>query len=228
MAYELIQMLAKKKGKLMIPLRFLIVLFISSLPLQALANTPAWAVRTSFEELKLALQSGQGLSASKLVTSGTIAMYEEGRKLALSSEGIDLEATSQTVVLLMFQLRYLSNKKELEKMNGLEVFSWGVANGLVKRDVLAAISLDKVQVEKDEAFATLLKNGSPLPDFLFRFKKQNNQWKLAMNEITKATEIAFKNLREKSGKSKIELAIFIMERTYGKSIPPSILNGPLR
>lgn len=186
------------------------------------------SVRNSFTKLKSALKSGSGEIAAGLVTNETIEIYEQGRKLALSSDGVDFESVLQTKVILIMQLRYLASEAELKKMTGRDVFVWGIAKGLVKMDTLSALELDHVRVEGNEAFATTKKNGQSVPNLMFRFKNQNNRWRLDMLAMMHSLEPAFKEIRTKAGRTKIELAVYLLERTYNSSVPSAILNGPLK
>lgn len=113
-------------------------------------------------------------------------------------------------------------------MDGQDVFEWGVQEGLVKKDVLEAFEINNVQYESDVATATLLKNGRPVNDLVFTFHKEGDGWKLDLANLLPAEDPALDQLRQQTGRKKLELAIFLLERTYGETIPPNILNGPLK
>ena len=113
-------------------------------------------------------------------------------------------------------------------MDGTAVFSWGVEEGLVKKQTLESIELDKVQVEGNKAFSTLLNKGQPVTDLVFDFELNDGVWKLDFERILRSSDRALSGLRKKTGKTKIELALYLIERTYKKGVPPQILNGPLK
>ncbi len=186
------------------------------------------AVQQSFAALKTALRDGDGAGAASRVTPQTVELYERCRKLALDSTGTDFESLSQLEVLLTFQLRWLLAKSELETMDGAKVFAWGVGEGLVKKDTLAAIELDEVQPEGGKAMATLRNQGQPVTDLVFDFELHDNIWKLDFKRILQSSDRAFAALRERAGKTKIELAVYLIEQTYKSEVPPQILNGPLK
>ncbi len=186
------------------------------------------AVEESFKTLKTALREGDGQTAVDHVTTTTVDIYERCRKLALDSSGTDFEAIGQLEVLLAFQLRWLLDKKTLESMNGSEVFVWAVDEGMVDKETLESIELDKLQVEGNKAMATLFNKGQPVTDLVLNFELQENQWKLDLMRVFKAVEPVFDALREETGRTKIELAIYLIERTYNDVVPPQILNGPLK
>jgi len=103
-----------------------------------------------------------------------------------------------------------------------------VKNGLIKKQVLDAIELDNVQVEGKKAFATLRNQGKPVNDLVFEFELHEGTWKLDLKKVLNQAEHAWAELRQKANKSKIELSIFLLERTYKQDIPSQILNGPLK
>lgn len=188
----------------------------------------ASAVYRSFDTLKTAMRLGDGNTAASHVTPETLALYERGRKLALDSSSTDFESVPQVVVMLVFQLRWMLDKQSLEKMDGEGVFSWGVKNGLVSKTTLDAFELDDVQVDGVHAMATLRQNGQLVGDAVLKFRFHEDAWKVDFVQLMMQVERAFDAIREKSGKSKMEVAIYLLERTYRQEIPAQILKGPLR
>ncbi|CAB5081879.1 hypothetical protein D3OALGA1CA_276 [Olavius algarvensis associated proteobacterium Delta 3] len=195
---------------------------------QSTASKGTSDVKASFAILKNALRDGDGNKAAAYVTPKTLDLYERCRKLSLHSTDTDFEAISQLEVLLIFQLRWLLDIKTLKSMDGAAVFSWGVENGLVKKQTLAFIEIDNVQVEGNKAISTLLNRGQSVTDLVFNFELHDEIWKLDFERILRLSDNVFAELRKKAGKTKIELAIYLIERTYKKKVPSQILNGPLK
>jgi hypothetical protein len=186
------------------------------------------AVRQHFAQLKEALESGNGKLSSELVTAETLAMYEKCRMYALDSSTVDFEELLQLEVLLIFQLRYLLERSALEVMSGQDIFVWGVENGLIKKDTLKQLEINTVQIEGEKAFATLLKDKTAVDDAIFLFYSQAGKWKLDFANILSQTEAFFDNLRSETGRSKIDIAVYLLEKTYEEKIPVNILDGPLQ
>lgn len=195
---------------------------------QNTSQTATSAVQESFAVLKGALREGDGKEAVSRVTPATLDLYERCRKLALDSSHTDFESLSQLEVLLTFQLRWLLAKETLESMDGAAVFSWGVKEGLVKKQTLESIEIDNVQVEGHKAIATLINRGQPVTDLVFDFELHDGAWKLDFERVLKSSDRAFSELRKKADKTKIELAVYLIARTYNKEVPPQILKGPLK
>ena len=195
---------------------------------RSVAPRPAHTVEEDYAAFKDALLDSDGAEAVRYVTEETIAFYDRCRKMALDSEGVDFASLGQMEVVLTFQLRYLLNAASLREMDGRSLFAWAVRNGLVKKETLKGIELNGVQHEGETAIATLSKDGQPVNDLVFHFERRDGVWRLDLMRITKLTGEALDEIRRKAGKSKIEMAVYLLERTYDTQIPPQILEGPLK
>jgi hypothetical protein len=185
-------------------------------------------VEQEYALLKKALREGDGKTAAALVTASTIQKYETCRKLALDSTGTDFEGIDQMSVLLIFQLRYSAEKSRLQKMSERDVFEWGVAEGMVKKETLEPIEIHKVQYDGSSAFATVTQQGKVARGELLTFRQEDGRWKLDMMAIWNVVGKQLDDVRKQAGKSKVEMAVYLLERTHRTSIPPAILNGPLK
>jgi hypothetical protein len=219
------------KPKLAVALA-LTLIFCGAGPGLSDAQEPAPSGSTSIEDdyaaLGKALRARDGDAAAALVTAGTLAEYETCRKLALDSEGADFADMNQLSVALVFQLRYLLERERLVQMTGRDVFAWGVKDGMVKLEVLDSVAIDKVQRDGRTAYATMAKDGQVAADVLFTFRNEEGRWKLDLSEIMNKVGKQLDAARERAGKTKVEMAVSLLEHTYGESIPPAILNGPLK
>jgi len=186
------------------------------------------AVEQDFEALKHALAQRDSTAASALVTHSTLHHYENCRILSVDSSTTDFADLDQLSVLLVLQLRFLLSKGELEQMDGKELFEWGVSNGLVKKDTFKSIQIHKVQCEGPTAMATVTKDGQIASDAKFTFRHENDRWKFDMTEVSRMASQQLDAVREQAGKTKIEMAIYLLENTHKEKIPPAILDGPLR
>lgn len=186
-------------------------------------------VRSNYQDFKAALNSGNGQRACRYVTQNVFDFYDEARESALYDQPNEIEKETPIEVLAIFQLRYLSSKKELKGMSdGKYIFAWGVDNGLVNKEVINTFSLDKIQIEGNTAVASILKNDVPVAGIEFNFVNKDDIWKFDLLKLFSTPNAALENARKKAKKSKIELAMYIMAETYGEPIPPAILNGPLK
>lgn len=185
-------------------------------------------VRDLFTKLKTAVKSGNGNGAADLVSSDTIALCEQARTLALSSAGVDLESSPQTTVFLVFVLRYYAPSQELRTMHGKEVIAWAVSKGLVPKDAVNSLSIDRVHTQGIGAFASMLVNGQPAPEAFLHFSKETNQWRVDAAAMSPALEVFSLQQQWTLGKTKIDVAADLMNMVYGVTVPRSIIKGPLK
>lgn len=188
------------------------------------------AVRRDFMKLKQALEKGEGAEAAALASRGTLEQYEAARKLAIGGGGTDLETLPQMQVLMILQFRYLADRETLEKMkDGAGAFAWGVEQGLLKKETVAAFALREVEADGDHATAKLTRSGKPVNDLAFHFETNSaGRWALQFEKVMEAAEPQLAKVREEAKKSKVEFALYLMEKTYGKPMPPEILEGPIK
>ncbi len=191
-------------------------------------SDPVADIQEAYSQFSDALTQHSGDTATDLTSRRTIEFYERCRRLALDSSGVDFDDLTQFEIMLIFQLRFLLGRRDLESMNGHDVFRWGVQDGMVKLDVTQEVKLDHIQIEGDVAFATLRKDGQPVKDAAFRFVREEGHWKFDLFFIANALETTLEKVRKDAGKSKIELAVFLLEKTHGEPIPVEIVAGPLK
>ena len=188
------------------------------------------AVRRDFMKLKQALERGEGAEAAELASRGTLDQYDAARKLALNAGDVDLESLPQLQVMLILQFRYLADRKTLVKMtDGAGAFAWGIEQGLLKKETVAAFALREVEADGDQATAKLSQSGKAVKDLEFHFEKSPaGRWTLRFDKVMEAAEPQLARVREQSKKSKVEFALYLMEKTYGQPMPPEILKGPIK
>jgi len=212
-------------------IRFVIVCMIAAfLTGTTLSNAaePARAVKEVYDSVKTAVRDHNGTLAADLLSAGTVALCERGRILALSHGVVDLESLSQTLVLLIFQLRYYASSQELAAMSGKDVIAWSVSKNLVRKDFICSIALDQVQVENGRAWANFSSYGQPVPDAFLYFQKEAQQWRLDAAALAPSLEDFSAQLRQSLGMTKVEVARYLMLLIYGVVVPSSIVDGPLR
>lgn len=206
-----------------------IILFLAFLVTGASADAVGEsAIRRSYEDFKAALISGDGLKSSQFVCQDLFDYYDEARQLAQNGGAVGLEDEPQIKILVVLQMRYLLSGLKLSRFtNGRDVFIWGVSGGLIRKDVVKQFEINKIQISGDQAFASIVKNGVPVKDLGFNFNKEDGRWKIDLMKLFSVPNTTLERIRKQAGVSKIELALHIMEETYGKPIPSAVLEGSL-
>ncbi|HBN79236.1 MAG TPA: hypothetical protein DD473_26155 [Planctomycetaceae bacterium] len=181
-----------------------------------------------FKKFKTALSNKDGDLAVQYVTAETIWYYELCRKWALGTEDVDFDSLQTLDVIMIFHLRYRLKESELSKMDGASLFTWGVDEGMIDENTVIDMEINKTQIEGDRAISTILFKGQPSDEITLDFTKQNGEWKFEMIPLMEVAEKSLAKIVQQSGKTKVELAVFLLEKEYKEEIPPSILNGPVQ
>jgi hypothetical protein len=184
--------------------------------------------KAAFDEFATALRSKDDQRAADFVSARTLDRYDRCRLVAIDSTGRNFDDFTQLEVMLILQFRYRVAKNELQSMNGRELFCWAIRNNLANTESVNGITIDTVQIDGETAFATLSKDGTPAKGEFFRFVREERGWKFDLSHVFDAVEPRLAPIRQQASKSRIELAVFLMEKKYGQPIPPEILKGPLR
>jgi len=192
-------------------------------------ENPELSIKESYTYFINALDKSNGELASNYVTEDIFDFYKKCGTLALNSSSEELENKSLLEVITTLSLRLLGKKDELEKMSGKDIFIWAIEKGMIKKESINKIKLDTLNELKDKkAYMNVLNMGKKVPNLFFQFELISNKWKFNYYPIMQLAEGALDNIRKNAGKTKIELGIYLLEKTYGKEIPPSILVGPLK
>ena len=202
------------------------------LALLALLTSPAVAavgegVEEVFEAYRAAALARNGKAAADAVSKGTIIVYENCRKLAISAKESELEKLPQAEVIVILRMRYAVERETLEKMDGRACFVHAVDNGWVSDNALEKMRLGKVRVDGDKAYATVVNDGKDVPGLGFDFVQERGQWRFDVTGIITRAEPMFAQMRRSTNKNKVGLAMTFLERIYGEQMPKDILAGPL-
>ena len=183
----------------------------------------------TFAKFQAAIISQNGENAVQWVSQDTLNFYDDVRKLALNANQNVLELESQIKVSMTFELRYLLSRRDLQWLSdGKKIFGWLVHNELMQKYRFNECSLINIKVEGRHAFATILKNGELIDNVPFEFINEGGVWKFDMIKNISTDDMALEILRQQIGKTKIETALFLLEKNYHKKISEKILQGPLK
>lgn len=195
--------------------------------IEQLARSKSKLVK-DFEALKQAIQKHDGQAAADLAAQSTIQLYEMNRKLALDSSSVDFETIDPFSIAMTFTLRYLLPKALLEQMSGRDVYIWSIENKIAQNNRFSEFTIYKAKYEGNIAFVTMARNGKVVTGSVFKFVREDEHWKVDMIFLIHQANQLLDKLRKDGQKSRVELAIELLEKTYQQKIPAEILNGPLK
>jgi hypothetical protein len=178
-------------------------------------------IQSTFSRYKSALLSANGKAAAEEVCSQTILWYEKARNDGLSMKLPQLNRADILRKFTILRLRHEFSKKQLENMDGKQLFIIGVNNGWISADMVRTIQLDRIEAAADQAKAYIKK--SPLTP-AFHFIKENKKWKLA---LVKSFPLVIKTLKaiKPSGVNEDEWIITLLETVTKKKVDKKIFDG---
>ncbi|HJQ38429.1 MAG TPA: hypothetical protein VKB93_14925 [Thermoanaerobaculia bacterium] len=203
----------------------LVALLFGSASLDAAEPTNAAAVRKVFSEYRTALLDGNGAAAADLVTSGTIAYYDEARQLAMSLPRAKLAELDFLSKLMVLRLRHEFTNAQLAALTGRELLAIGVKNGWISKSSVANSELAEVKVDGAKATASLTV-APQIP--LFHFQKESGKWKLDLLALFGMGNAAMRQQVEKSGLSEEQFILRLLGMLSSRKVDAGILSGPTR
>lgn len=135
------------------------------------------SVRQTFIAYKYALLNDLGTEAADLVSEKTIRHYDLLRQLALTGDAAELKELPSFNRLVVLAIRHSLAAQQLRKMQGKEIFSYGVKNQWVAKDSVAPFDLGAVNVYGNYASGEILHRGSSA-QWLMEFRKENTAWRI--------------------------------------------------
>lgn len=135
------------------------------------------AVRQNFIAYKYALLNDLGTEAADLVSEKTLRHYDQLRQYALTSDVAELKELPSFSRLVVLAIRHNVSPAQLRKMQGKEVFSYGVKNQWVAKDSVAPFDLGNVNVYGNYASGEILHRGNSA-QWSMEFRKENEAWRV--------------------------------------------------
>jgi hypothetical protein len=135
------------------------------------------AVRQNFIAYKYALLNELGNEASELVSEKTLRHYDQLRYLALTGDANELKEQPSFNRLVVLAIRHNVAPITLRKMQGRDIFAYGVKNQWVAKDSVAPFELGKINVYGNYASGEVLHGGVPANSYL-EFRKENEVWRI--------------------------------------------------
>lgn len=135
------------------------------------------SVRQNFIAYKYALLNDLGPEAADLVSERTLRHYDQLRQLALTGEAAELKELPSFSRLVVLAIRHNVAPAQLRKMQGKEVFSYGVKHQWVAKDSVAPFDLGAINVYGNYASGEVLHRSNSVQS-LMEFRKENEAWRV--------------------------------------------------
>lgn len=152
-------------------------------------------VAAVFPKYVAALKARDGASAALVVDAATIAWYAELRAKALYAKRNELgDVFVDKLSVLMIRARV--EKTVLEKMRATELLSHSVSQGWVGET--QGLAVEKLAINDSSAFGYATIFGKPTPLKVY-FQKEKGDWRLALRELSHASNDALLSEAKKAG-----------------------------
>lgn len=176
----------------------------------------AAAIRATFAAYHAALAARDGRRVLALVDRGTVAWYDEARKLALYAPPERLRALPLTQRLQVLMLRHLLDYRTVSQMTGGDVLRYlveqGWASGAPPGD---RAGLAQLRIEGDRARAVLNVRERATP-IVWGFRREDGRWKIDLTSVLPLAARTMAIVVDRSGLTEDEFLLKVLERRTGR------------
>lgn len=184
------------------------------------------AVREIFSAYKYALLNDLGSEAADLISEKTLRHYDQLRQLALTGEANELKELPSFNRLVVLAIRHNVAAPILRKMQGKDIFAYGVKNQWVAKDSVAPFELGNITIYGNYAGGDISLSGTPTSSQL-EFRKENGVWRLnLMPLLERVGRERSAQLNSQQDENKAILGI--IEQMSGRKVDASIWTLPGR
>lgn len=188
------------------------------------------AVRQTFNAYKYALLNDLGPEATDMVSEKTLRHYDQLRQYALASDATELKELTSFNRLVVLGIRHNVAPALLRKMQGKEIFAYGVKNQWVAKDSVAPFELGYINAYGNYASGEILHKSmstQTTSEFRLEFRKENDVWRI--NLLPLLERIGRERSAQLNASQDENKAILtIIEQMSGRKVDASIWTPPGR
>ncbi len=178
-------------------------------------------VHESFELYREAILAGDGEMAVQYLNQASIDYYDDLLKAALYLKESEFEKRTILDKMMILRLRMNFTAKELKNMNGRELIVYSIQKGWIGKSSVVNIELsEETKIKGYWATIEVLQNGQG-SDLNFIFQKENDIWKLDINEIFKITNMTLAYFVQQSDYTEKEFIEMVLESADNKKVQKS-------
>jgi hypothetical protein len=188
------------------------------------------AIRAAFGRYRDALLARDGFGAAAAVTATSHAYYARLRDLALHADRRTLERLGLAEQVAILRLRHEFTAEELMPLSGSELIATSVAESWDSSNALQRLQIDKVDLQRDEALATVLPSSDTAP-LSYRFELDHGEWKLDLVHLAQSSgpilAEALELLARRTRTHGTDALVLAVERSSGHLVEKDLF-APLR
>jgi hypothetical protein len=212
----------------LLPLALASALVACNLPTRPTADESfdQQAVRQNFNAYKYALLNDLGIEAADLVSEKTLRHYDQLRQLALTGELAELKELPSFNRLVVLAIRHNIPAATMRKMQGKEIFAYGVKNQWVAKDSVAPFELGTINVYGNYASGNVTHGGNPVNSYL-EFRKENEVWRInlqpLLDRVTRERSAQLNSYQDEN-----KAIVGMIEQMSGRKVDANIWTPPGR
>jgi hypothetical protein len=175
------------------------------------------AVKTSYRAFAEAVAAKNGPAAARLLSTSTLAYYDDLRDSALDDDRAELSQRSVLDQLTVLSMRHNIAAATLRTGNPLDVVSAGVAGGAISAGDSPQEGLDQISITGDRATAVLALAGDKPKRNPIEFAKEGGVWKFDLTSVLPAAQAELKLVQQSTGYTTEKLVQDVQVSRYGKA-----------
>ncbi len=182
------------------------------------------AVRQIFSAYKYALLNDLGPEAADLISEKTLRHYDQLRQLALTGDANELKELPSFNRLVVLAIRHNVPAITLRKMQGKDIFAYGVKNQWVAKDSVAPFELGGITIYGNYAGGDISLSGNATSSQL-EFRKENGVWRLNLMPLLERVGRE-RSAQLNSQQDENKAIVGIIEQMSGRKVDASIWTPP--
>jgi len=197
--------------------RSLVLVLALLLPVPALGQSDAEAVRSVFASYRSAILAGHGAEAAGLLSQSTYDYYEELRRLALAGDAETVKAQSLVNRFQILLLRLRVPTDQLASLSSRELIARAVDEEWLGK--VRTLELEPGDVLADGDVATLgiaVPGGGATPGF--RFQREAGQWRLDLRPTLQVSNVALQMTARQRGLDENAFVFSLLESLIGRKV----------
>ena len=184
------------------------------------------AVRQIFSAYKYALLNDLGPEAADLVSEKTLRHYDQLRQLALAGDANELKELPSFNRLVVLAIRHNVAAPTLRKMQGKDIFAYGVKNQWVAKDSVAPFELGNINIYGNYAGGNISFSDNTTSSQL-EFRKENGVWRLNLMPLLERVGRE-RSAQLNSYQDENKAIVGIIEQMSGRKVDAGIWTPPGR
>jgi len=184
------------------------------------------AVRQIFSAYKYALLNDLGAEAADLISEKTLRHYDQLRQLALAGDANELKELPSFNRLVVLAIRHNVAAPTLRKMQGKDIFAYGVKNQWVAKDSVAPFEMGNINIYGNYASGDISISGSSTTSQL-EFRKEASVWRLNLMPLLERVS-RDRSAQLNSYQDENKAILGIIEQMSGRKVDAGIWTPPGR